>query len=155
MHSSPAAVIQFSSCASPCLTYSPLAKEQHSRRSSSWLKSCTFMKEKSCMNSLRCRKGGTSLAVSSARRRSSSSSSCPHELISDGCELLNDPERPCDVFGACMHSCTHKRPSENQETLPKPRAEAMHESMRALAAAGAAKGRRAERAPRAAPQCPS
>ena len=45
---SPAARIQFSSSARPVLTYSPLLKLQHSRRSSSWLKSCTLTKPNTC-----------------------------------------------------------------------------------------------------------
>ncbi len=47
----PAPWIQFSTSASPVFTYSPLVKLQHSRRSSSWLNSCTFTKLNSCWNS--------------------------------------------------------------------------------------------------------
>mmetsp|Transcript_10616 Transcript_10616/g.21944 ORF Transcript_10616/g.21944 Transcript_10616/m.21944 type:complete len:236 (+) Transcript_10616:385-1092(+) len=60
--------IQFSSSARPVLTYSPLLKEQHSLLSSSWLKSWTLMKAKTCLKSLRTRNLGTWVSLSSCRR---------------------------------------------------------------------------------------
>mmetsp|Transcript_16713 Transcript_16713/g.28215 ORF Transcript_16713/g.28215 Transcript_16713/m.28215 type:complete len:228 (+) Transcript_16713:239-922(+) len=54
--SAPAMCNQFSSSASPILTYSPLEKEQHSRRNSRLLNSCTLMNENTWVKSLRIRK---------------------------------------------------------------------------------------------------
>mmetsp|Transcript_24137 Transcript_24137/g.67659 ORF Transcript_24137/g.67659 Transcript_24137/m.67659 type:complete len:339 (-) Transcript_24137:15-1031(-) len=63
-HFSPAPMIHDSSSVRPIFTYSPFVNEQHSRRSSSWLNSCTFTKAKICENTFRTRKGGTWLDLS-------------------------------------------------------------------------------------------
>lgn len=73
-HSSPAAEIHCSTSDSPALTYSPLEKEQHSRRSSSWLNSCTLTNDSSCSNSFCTRKGGTWFSRSVASKPSNTRS---------------------------------------------------------------------------------
>mmetsp|Transcript_8333 Transcript_8333/g.14288 ORF Transcript_8333/g.14288 Transcript_8333/m.14288 type:complete len:318 (+) Transcript_8333:825-1778(+) len=85
--------IQLSTCPSPILTYSPLLKEQHSRRRRSWLKSCTLMKLKSCLNKALTSTLGTWLSLSvasncsSTRRMSGQLRSCAIPAPAS-CDLL-------------------------------------------------------------------
>mmetsp|Transcript_5600 Transcript_5600/g.17016 ORF Transcript_5600/g.17016 Transcript_5600/m.17016 type:complete len:279 (-) Transcript_5600:412-1248(-) len=96
-HSAPAAVIHCSHCPRPMRTFSPLEKEQHSRRSSSWLNRLTLTNAKSCLKSA-CTSGrGTCAAFAVASVASMTARMSDHERIIACCALVWSCARPRDA----------------------------------------------------------
>mmetsp|Transcript_6218 Transcript_6218/g.16491 ORF Transcript_6218/g.16491 Transcript_6218/m.16491 type:complete len:643 (-) Transcript_6218:2036-3964(-) len=92
-YSGPTDCNQFSTCSSPVLTYSPLLKEQHSRRSRSWLNSCTFMKLNSWRNRAWTNTLGTALCFKVVSNSSKTARMSPQDLLSAAaCEFA-----PCSA----------------------------------------------------------